>query len=74
MKTPIKKQHRLALRVAAEYQKEALRHRGSGNEIAAVECESLEDGMMKIAATLKAATLKAAGSLQASLAKFLHNI
>ena len=54
--------------MAAEYRKEALRHRDSGNEIGAVECESLKDGMMEIAATLKAA-----GSLQTSLAEFLHN-
>ena len=66
MKTPIEKQHGLALRIATDFRKEAVRHRVSGNKAAAVECESLEDGMMEIATTLKAA-----GALQSSLAEFL---
>ena len=66
MKTPLEKQHRLAIRIATDYRKEAVRHRGRGNDLAAVECESLEDGMMEIAATIKTAT-----ALQTALADFL---
>ena len=49
----IKKQAQLVRRIQADFRKEAHKHRGDGNNMAATDCEGQADALDIVLATLK---------------------